>query len=249
MALLGSGLFSPVAKIVASFGLVLATLSTNIAANVVAPANAFVALFGRGGGGGAGGLQEQQQQQHQQQHQHQQQRQQQQQQQRQQQQQQQPKSIKASKQKNASSRTSFNKSVTLVGFLGTICAPWRLLNDPTGFIWIWLVGHAAVLAPVTGVLLFDYHVVKKRNLNVDGLYDQSEKSAYWYENGINKSALYSFAVGAALCLPGFLHACGVQVFSQCPLIFKTAYQHAWFVGFFSSGIAHVALSKVLRKGL
>jgi NCS1 family nucleobase:cation symporter-1 len=136
-----------------------------------------------------------------------------------------------------------------VGFLGTICAPWRLLNDPTGFIWVWLVGHAAVLAPVTGVLLFDYHVVKKRNLNVDGLYDQSEKSAYWYENGINKSALYSFAVGAALCLPGFLHACGVQVFSQCPLIFKTAYQHAWFVGFFSSGIAHVALSKVLRKGL
>jgi NCS1 family nucleobase:cation symporter-1 len=231
VALLGSGLFSPVAKIVASFGLVLATLSTNIAANVVAPANAFVALFGRGGGGGAGGLQEQLQQQQQQQ------------------QQQQPKSIKASKQKNASSSTSFNKSVTLVGFLGTICAPWRLLNDPTGFIWVWLVGHAAVLAPVTGVLLFDYHVVKKRNLNVDGLYDQSEKSAYWYENGINKSALYSFAVGAAFCLPGFLHACGVQVFSQCPLIFKTAYQHAWFVGFFSSGIAHVALSKVLRKGL
>ena len=67
VALLGSGLFSPVAKIVASFGLVLATLSTNIAANVVAPANAFVALFGRGGGGGAGGLQEQQQQQQQQQ--------------------------------------------------------------------------------------------------------------------------------------------------------------------------------------
>ena len=43
-ALLGSAAFGPLARLVAALGLIAATLSTNVAANVVAPANAFVAL-------------------------------------------------------------------------------------------------------------------------------------------------------------------------------------------------------------
>ena len=49
-ALLASNAFGPLARLLAALGLIAATLSTNVAANVVAPANAFVALgsFGIG---------------------------------------------------------------------------------------------------------------------------------------------------------------------------------------------------------
>ena len=199
VALLGSSLFNPTTKIVASFGLVVATLSTNIAANIVAPANAFVAILGGG-----------------------------------------------DEEEKKSKKNGFKNAAFLVAFLGTLIAPWRLLTDPNSFIWVWLVGHAALLAPVTGVYLFDYHVVKRRKLNVDALYDQSEESEY---SGVNKSAAYAFLVGVFFCAPGFLDACGVKLFDAGVVteFIKSAYQHAWFVGFLTSGVAHVALSRLFEK--
>ena len=61
-----------------------------------------------------------------------------------------------------------------MALLGTAVAPWRLLSDARGFVWVWLVGHAALLAPVAGVLLADYYLVRRRRLDLDGLYDETE---------------------------------------------------------------------------
>jgi NCS1 family nucleobase:cation symporter-1 len=161
IALLASTAFSPIARLLAAFGVLAATLSTNIAANVVAPANAFLALgFFRETGAG--------------------------------------------------DESRFRSASRLVAALGTVIAPWRLLRDAEGFVWVWLVGHAAVLAPVAGVFLAEYHVVRKRKLDIDGLYDDTDPSGpYWYADGVNVRAMVAFGVGALLCLPGFLDACGV----------------------------------------
>ena len=72
------------------------------------------------------------------------------------------------------STTSFESAAKLVALLGTAVAPWRLLSDARGFVWVWLVGHAALLAPVAGVLLADYYLVRRRRLDLDGLYDETE---------------------------------------------------------------------------
>ncbi len=102
--------------------MIAATLSTNVAANVVAPANAFVALrsfgiadFNTEGKGAVIGDKE------------------------------------GNDEKK--STTSFESAAKLVALLGTAVAPWRLLSDARGFVWVRLVGHAALLAPVAGVLL------------------------------------------------------------------------------------------------
>ena len=98
---------------------------------------------------------------------------------------------------------SFESAAWLVALVGTSIGPWRLLGDARGFVWVWLVGHAALLAPVAGVLLADYHVVRRRTLDLDGLYDRTEPAedgagggAYWYGNGTNGVALLAFAFGA-----------------------------------------------------
>ena len=206
VALLGSAAFGRVSKVVAALGLIAATISTNVAANVVAPANAFVALFGT--------------------------------------------AVK----KNVPSREmSFESAAWLVALVGTSIGPWRLLGDARGFVWVWLVGHAALLAPVAGVLLADYHVVRRRTLDLDGLYDRTEPAedgagggVYWYGNGTNGVALLAFAFGACFCVPGFLGACGLESrFLPAPAarFFAACYQHAWFVGFASAFVAHAGLSE------
>jgi NCS1 family nucleobase:cation symporter-1 len=154
---------------------------------------------------------------------------------------------------------SFESAAWLVALVGTSIGPWRLLGDARGFVWVWLVGHAALLAPVAGVLLADYHVVRRRNLDLDGLYDRTEPAedgssagggAYWYGNGTNGVALLAFAFGACFCVPGFLGACGLEShFLPAPAarFFAACYQHAWFVGFASAFVAHAGLSEGLAR--
>ena len=208
VALLGSAAFGRVSKIVAALGLIAATISTNVAANVVAPANAFVALFGKN----------------------------------------------VLSVKKPSREMSFEAAAWLVALVGTSIGPWRLLGDARGFVWVWLVGHAALLAPVAGVLLADYHVVRRRTLDLDGLYDRTEPAedgagggAYWYGNGTNGVALLAFAFGACFCVPGFLGACGLESPAPAARFFAACYQHAWFVGFASAFVAHAGLSEGLAR--
>ena len=124
--------------------------------------------------------------------------------------------------KRAFTRDVFRVRRVARGARGNVDRPWRLLGDARGFVWVWLVGHAALLAPVAGVLLADYHVVRRRTLDLDGLYDRTEPAedgagggAYWYGNGTNGVALLAFAFGACFCVPGFLGACGLGRVS-CP---------------------------------
>ena len=224
-ALLGSAAFGRVAKIFAALGLIAATLSTNIAANVVAPANAFVALLGTETDG---------------------------------------------KEKNTFMNTgtggsSFESAAWVVALAGTAIGPWRLLGDARGFVWVWLVGHAALLAPVAGVILADYHLVRRRKLDLDGLYADAEPKParggadadaaetdcpYWYGDGTNANALFAFAFGACFCLPGFLRACGWELRFLGPSaaqFFASCYKHAWFVGFASAFVAHAALSAFVER--
>ena len=252
-ALLASNAFGPLARLLAALGLIAATLSTNVAANVVAPANAFVALgsFGIGNfkteGSAIGDL----------------------------------KGNGLSKK----STTSFESAAKLVALLGTAVAPWRLLSDARGFVWVWLVGHAALLAPVAGVLLADYYLVRRRRLDLDGLYDETEPETttepnetvpsgsktktktkenenenenenairggpYWYGDGTNPIALLAFCFGTSFCLPGFLGACGLELRFLPPTLFRffaACYEHAWFVGFSVAFAAHAGLSKFFPR--
>lgn len=54
----------------------------------------------------------------------------------------------------------------------------------------------ATLAPLYGILVIDYYLVRKQKLDIDSLYDDSEKSIYYYEKGWNRKTLMAFGLGA-----------------------------------------------------
>ena len=61
--------------------------------------------------------------------------------------------------------------------------PWKLVADPNGYIFLWLVAYSALLGPIGGILIADYFVYRKRQLDVDALYD--EAGEYRYTRGVS----------------------------------------------------------------
>lgn len=173
---------SPVVHVVAMFALGIATLATNLAANVVSPANDFANLWPQ--------------------------------------------------------RISFRTGGLITGLIGVLIQPWRLVADPTGYIFRWLVAYSALLGAVGGVLIADYYLLRRTRLDMHGLYHRDGR--YWYTRGFNVQALLATAAGVIPCVPGFLAAVNLAEVAQ---VWTDLYHYAWFLSF---GIAFATYWLLMR---
>ena len=154
--------------VVALFGVGVATVSVNIAANVVSPANDFANLAPR--------------------------------------------------------RISFQTGGLITGVLGILMMPWKLLASADAYIFNWLIGYSALLGPIAGIMIADYFVLRRRELDVADLYRPNGRYA-----GTNPVALVALAAGVLPNLPGFLSS--ARIVGGLPGFFDAIYPYAWFTGF------------------
>lgn len=181
---------NPLVLVVALLALCIATLATNIAANVVSPANDFAQLA--------------------------------------------PKKI------------SFRLGGLITGLIGIVMMPWKLVADPSGYIFTWLIGYSALLGPIGGIMIADYFVYRKKALNVPALY--AEEGEYRYSSGFSWVAIVAFLAGALPSLPGFLAHIGKIDGKGLPDIFHTIYSSAWLVGFAIAFVVYLGLRKAAPRG-
>jgi NCS1 family nucleobase:cation symporter-1 len=177
---------NPVVLVGAMLALCIATLATNIAANVVSPANDFANL--------------------------------------------------------APSRISFRIGGLITGLVGIAMMPWKLLADPFGYVFTWLVGYSGLLGPVGGIMIADYFVLRRMRLDVPALYDPDGR--YRYTGGWSLAALAAFLLGALPNLPGFLAQVGWTDASRVPVLFLRIYGFAWFSGFAIAFVAYLVFRKL-----
>ncbi|GAB3835947.1 NCS1 family nucleobase:cation symporter-1 [Hymenobacter jeollabukensis] len=170
---------------VAMLAVALSTLATNIAANIVSPANDFANL--------------------------------------------------------SPQRISFTTGGYITGVIGLLIFPWKLIADPSGYIFTWLVGYSALLGPIGGIMIADYYLLRRRHLDVPDLYRYDGR--YAYRNGINWQAMLALIIGILPNVPGFLQAVGALPAGAVWPWLADVYHYAWFVGFFLSGGLYVALMR------
>ncbi len=170
---------------IAMIAVAISTLATNIAANIVSPANDFANIA--------------------------------------------PKKI------------SFKTGGLITGILGILILPWKLIADPTGYIFTWLVGYSSLLGPVGGILIVDYYFVRKKWLLVNELYKHNGR--YSYTGGFNQKAIIALLLGIIPNVPGFLLTIKVISPEAFPSWVSHLYNYAWFVGFFVSGITYLLMMK------
>jgi len=173
VALLGR-FHEPVIASIALVALLIATLNTNVAANVVSPSNDFSNLNPR--------------------------------------------------------LISFRTGGMITGLVGICMMPWKLMGDFSAYIFGWLIGYSGLLGPIAGVMIADYFLIRKCDLQVDDLYRRN--GVYEYRNGVNVSALFALVVGIAVALFGLVVPAA-----------RWLYDYAWFVGFFVSGGLYTVLMR------
>lgn len=178
----------PVLCVLALLALMVATLSTNLAANVVSPANDFSNLSPR--------------------------------------------------------RISFKTGALITSLLGVLMMPWKLLSLPNGYIFTWLIGYGALLGPIAGVMIADYYVVRKRILDVAGLYDPA--GPYRFTGGFSLAGLGALALAVLPNIPGFLATVGAIDGASVPAFFHALYRQAWFVGFALAFGLHLLFRKLSK---
>ncbi len=152
---------------------------------------------------------------------------------------------------------NFRRGGLITGLVGIAMCPWKLLADPSGYIFTWLVGYSGGLGSIAGVLVADYWIVKKTRLDLADLYRNDGRYAYGEPAAVERTASADsdkgYREGAAKERARFTGA-GVNwvavgaTLAGCVLAWvgafvpalKAMYDYAWFVGAFAAGGIYVA---------
>jgi len=171
---------SPFWVIIAMIMIIIATLSTNTAANIVSPTNDF--------------------------------------------------------QNIAPSKINQTRGVLITGVIGVLLMAWELLKklgviesdvSVEAMYTNWLLGYSSLLGPIAGIMIVDYFLVKKQQLNLAELYLTDGEYA-----GINMAGMIAFAIPVAL-----------TVFSIFTGSLSWFYQYGWFTGSILGAIIYFVAAK------
>ena len=132
---------------------------------------------------------------------------------------------------------SFRTGGLITGVLGIFMMPWRLIADPSGYIFQWLLGYSGGLGSIAGVLICDYWIVRKGKLKLPDLYRRV--GAYSYGESpmkTNWNAVIATLVGCALAWIGLV----------VPAM-RPVFDYAWFAGAFGAGLTYAVLMSGARE--
>lgn len=174
---------------IAMISVAISTLATNIAANIVSPANDFANL--------------------------------------------------------APEKINFRTGGYITGIIGLLIFPWKLISDPSGYIFTWLIAYSSLLGPIGGIMIVDYFFIRKQQLNVRDLY--SVHGEYTYKNGFNTLAIIALILAILPNIPGFLTTIKAVDANAVPQWLSGLYHYAWFVGFFVAGLVYYILMTNFNK--
>jgi NCS1 family nucleobase:cation symporter-1 len=131
---------------------------------------------------------------------------------------------------------SEKRGVLLTGLIGVLMMSWELLKKMN---WVesdvsvealysnWLLGYSSLLGPIAGIMIVDYFVINKQQLDLVSLYKSGGRYA-----GFNYQGLAAFFIPVALTIvaltTGYLH---------------WFYKYGWFTGSILGAIIYYALKR------
>ncbi|MFG1489250.1 cytosine permease, partial [Oceanospirillum sp. HFRX-1_2] len=127
------------------------------------------------------------------------------------------------------------RGVLMTGAVGIVLMGWELLKKMG---WVvsdvsvesmytnWLLGYSSLLGPIAGIMIVDYFLIKKQNLNLVALY--STDGTY---PAFNMAGLTAFAVPVAITVLSF----SIDALSWF-------YSYGWFTGAFTGAAVYFLLA-------
>ena len=120
-------------------------------------------------------------------------------------------------------KANYKLAVTITGLLAIASFPWVLVQDTSAQgLGLFILIYSAFLGPIVAILLVEYYLLRRQQININALYDNKGQFA-----GYNPAAILAMLIGSA------------AAFYEVSL--------SWVVGFFVGGISYILLTKYAFK--
>jgi NCS1 family nucleobase:cation symporter-1 len=132
----------------------------------------------------------------------------------------------------------FKKGGLIASILAVLVCPWIFVDSPKA-ITVFVSIFGAILAPLFGVMVADYYLVKKEVVKAAELYTMSPNGQFYYDGGWNKVGLVSLVISGVI-------AVGWEL---CTQLFKVLPENnfGWVIGAASGAFIYVVMMKQARR--
>ncbi|MDR5854573.1 NCS1 family nucleobase:cation symporter-1 [Caballeronia sp. LZ062] len=132
----------------------------------------------------------------------------------------------------------FKKGGLIASVLAVLVCPWIFVDSPKA-ITIFVSVFGAVLAPLYGVMIADYYLVKRQHVNAAELYTMQPGSRFYYDGGWNKVGL------AALIVAGVISV-GWELSTQLLKVLP-ANNLGWLIGAVAGALLYILFMRIARR--
>ncbi len=126
---------------------------------------------------------------------------------------------------------TLKKTGIVISIIGLIISTFWLSIFSKANVLIFVEAVATTFGPIFGVLVADYYLFKKQQINHKELFYPKEHTEYIYSNGWNLKALYALLIGSIFSLSSLLNENLIQYQS-----------FGWIIGAFASYLVYYLLN-------
>jgi nucleobase:cation symporter-1, NCS1 family len=135
-------------------------------------------------------------------------------------------------------QVDFKRGGLIASILAVLVCPWIFVDSPKA-ITIFVSVFGAVLAPMYGVMMADYYLVKRQDVNTADLYTMQSTGRFHYDGGWNKVGL------AALLMSGVISV-GWEVSTQL-LKLLPSNNLGWLIGACAGALLYVVFMRLANR--
>ncbi len=141
-------------------------------------------------------------------------------------------------------RISFRMGGVITAVIGILMFPWEIYENWAAYLFTWLVGYGSLLGAIGGVMITDYWLIRREQLDLTDLYRR--EGQYWYSAGFNWRALVAVAVAVIPVIPGFINAATTEggVVAD-PGLLDRFYTYGFGFTFLVAGVLYYVLMKAV----
>jgi NCS1 family nucleobase:cation symporter-1 len=141
---------------------------------------------------------------------------------------------------------SFRTGGIITAVIGVLSFPWIILETAGAYVFTWLVGYGSLLGAIGAVMIVDYWILRRRQLDLAALYKLDGR--YSYSGGWNWRAIVAVLVSVIIVIPGFLKAATTAGLNGGPFpnptFVESLYNYGLFLTFTVSALVYLGLSMI-----
>ena len=129
----------------------------------------------------------------------------------------------------APNKIDFKKGGYIAAGIALVLYPLHPWDNAPSFV----NAIGSTMGPLFGIIMVDYYLLRKENVDVDALYTEDKSGPYFFTSGFNMIAIVSALIGSIFS--SFLPIWG-------PASYDKFAPYGWFLGVFVAGIVYFALN-------